>query len=241
MTHHLGRVLAVLTLAVIPILPGIPVLSGVPGIPGTPSVLAQPAFAAAAEVAQLEDAISIIPTEDENRAGYHPSSFRHWNKGRDTADGCAAREEVLIAEAVEAPEVGAGCKLTGGRWVSYYDEQSTSKLASVEVDHVVPLAEAWGSGASAWTAQRREAFANDQGAPGTLAAVTVRSKREKADQDLTGWLPAAPSQQCRYIGDWVATKLRWGLTTDKAELEVLKLFADGPCETIVIYYTRVPE
>ncbi|MCM2391396.1 HNH endonuclease family protein [Streptomyces albipurpureus] len=246
MNKRIGRVLTTLSLAIIPLVPGLPIGPGLPGIPGTsgisviPFTGAQPAYAASAEVAQLEDAISIIPTMDENRGGYVSTAFRHWSKGKDTADACTAREEVLIAEAADAPDVSADCKLTGGRWISHYDDQSVTKLASLAVDHVVPLAEAWGSGASEWTPKRREAFANDQDASGTLATVTARSKRERADRDLGGWLPAAPAQQCRYIADWVATKLRWGLTTDKEELEVLKLFADGPCETTVIYYTRVP-
>lgn len=245
MTKRIGRVLTTLSLAIVPLVTG---LSGAPGLPGAlgasgfaafPFTAAQPAHAASAEVAQLEDAISIIPTMDENRDGYVSTAFRHWNKGKDTADSCTTREEVLIAEAADAPDVSADCKLTGGRWISHYDDQSVTRLASLVVDHVVPLAEAWGSGASTWTAKRREAFANDQDASGTLATVTARSKRERADRDLGGWLPAGPTQQCRYIADWVATKLRWGLTTDKEELEVLKLFADGPCETTVIYYTRV--
>ena len=44
-----------------------------------------------------------------------------WNAGDDPADGCNARNEVLLDEAVEPPTVGSGCRLTGGRWWSYYD------------------------------------------------------------------------------------------------------------------------
>jgi hypothetical protein len=40
---------------------------------------------------------------------------------------------------------------------------------------MVPLAEAWDSGASAWTPQRREAYADDQDAETPLVAVTARS------------------------------------------------------------------
>lgn len=42
---------------------------------------------------------------------------------------------------------------------------------------------------------------------------------------------------CRYVGEWVATKLRWDLTADDRELEALKVFAEGPCEDTIVRYT----
>lgn len=53
-------------------------------------------------------------------------------------------------------------------------------------------------------------------------------------------MPLAPDAQCRYVGEWVATKLRWQLTADAAELEALKVFADGPCQDSVVSYTPAP-
>ncbi|MFI1866950.1 HNH endonuclease [Streptomyces jumonjinensis] len=225
MTKHLGRVLAALSLALVPVVSAVP---------------AQAAAVSPMEVLQLEDAISLLVEAEENRIGYTPTAFPHWNAGQNAADACSTREEVLLAEAIEEPNASAACAVSGGRWVSYYDNQSVSRVSSLVVDHVVPLAEAWGSGASEWTVERREAYANDQGSPATLAVVTARSQREKADQDIKHWLPAENSAVCRYIGDWTGTKLRWGLHTDKEELEVLKLFADNSCETTVVVFTRVP-
>ena len=54
---------------------------------------------------------------------------------------------MLIAEAVVAPIIGSGCSLSGGEWLSRYDGKTTSgNGSSFDVDHMVPLAEAWGSG-----------------------------------------------------------------------------------------------
>ncbi|MEU3600989.1 HNH endonuclease [Streptomyces sp. NPDC006798] len=203
-----------------------------------PLLLTSPAATAAPlapsssdQVYQLEDAISLLVEADEDRTGYADTAFPRWNQGLDPADGCTTREEVLIAEAVEQPAVSRGCALRGGRWVSPYDNQSATDLQALAVAHAVPLAEAWGSGAKAWTAERREAYANDQAAYPSLNVVTARTVRERAEADIAGWLPPHPDAVCRYIGDWVATKLRWGLTVDKNENEVLKLFADNSCET----------
>ena len=79
-----------------------------------------PAAAHAAEVLPLSEAVTRLPEGTESRDGYSRDSFRHWNTGLDPADGCHTRAEVLLDEAIEAPVVGAGCRLTGGRWWSYY-------------------------------------------------------------------------------------------------------------------------
>ncbi|WP_371594487.1 hypothetical protein [Streptomyces virginiae] len=47
-------------------------------------------------------------------------------------------------------------------------------------------------GCSSWAARRRETYANDQGRPTSLVAVTARSSRSKVDQYPAEWLPLAP-------------------------------------------------
>ncbi|MFF0484844.1 HNH endonuclease family protein [Streptomyces sp. NPDC004435] len=200
-----------------------------------PASAAQSAPAAAA-VLPLADAVDRLPVAVEERTGYDRDSFRHWNKGLDPADGCHTRNEVLLAEAVEAPQVGPRCKITGGAWFSYYDGRTLTDTADIDIDHVVPLAEAWDSGASAWTAQRREAYANDQDASVSLVAVTDRVNQAKADRDPAEWMPPLPDVHCRYVGEWTATKLRWGLSVDQAEADALAVYAEA-CETTVVHYT----
>ncbi|MFF5977127.1 HNH endonuclease family protein [Streptomyces sp. NPDC012769] len=204
------------------------------------TALAASAVPAVAEVLALADAVQQIPVADESRDGYSREKFRHWNTGLDPADGCNTRAEVLLTEAIEAPTVSAGCKLTGGRWISYYDGQEITDPGKLDIDHMVPLAEAWDSGASAWDAKRREAYANDQTAATSLVAVSARSNRQKADQDPREWMPLASEATCRYLGEWVGTKLRWGLAADQGEIDALTVYADGPCETAVVHYTPAP-
>ncbi|MET9725429.1 HNH endonuclease family protein [Streptomyces zaomyceticus] len=206
-------------------------------LPSTAS--AAPAAPAGAEVLNLADAVEQVPLADESRAGYQRESFKHWNRGLDPADRCNTRNEVLLAEAVEVPTVAASCKLSGGLWKSYYDGQEVNDPAKLDIDHMVPLAEAWDSGASAWTAGRREAYANDQDAATSLVAVTARSNRSKSDQDPAEWMPPLPDAHCRYVSEWVATKLRWGLAADQGEVDALKVYAEA-CETTVVHYTPAP-
>ncbi|MFG3552386.1 HNH endonuclease family protein [Streptomyces sp. NPDC047725] len=193
----------------------------------------------AAETLSLSVAIAALPVADESRDGYTRAAFRHWSTGDDPDDGCSTRNEVLIDEAVEAPAVGPRCRLSGGSWWSYYDQVWVTSASGLDIDHMVPLAEAWDSGASAWSAQRREAYANDQGAATSLVAVTARSNRSKADQDPARWLPPAAGVHCRYAAEWVGTKLRWALSADQAEMAALAGVADG-CPEQTVTYEPVP-
>ncbi|MGC5236281.1 HNH endonuclease family protein [Streptomyces albogriseolus] len=197
--------------------------------------LTVPAPAHAVETLPLAEAVARLPVGDESRHGYDRDTFRHWNTGDDPSDGCNTRAEVLLDEAVEPPMVGSRCRLSGGRWWSYYDQVWVTSASGLDIDHMVPLAESWDSGASAWTAQRREAYANDQGADASLVAVTARSNRSKSDQDPAEWLPPAAEVHCRYVAEWVATKLRWSLTADEAEVAALGETAAGCPDQSVTY------
>ncbi|MFB6878508.1 HNH endonuclease family protein [Streptomyces sp. NPDC056323] len=181
----------------------------------------------------LAQAIAKIPSGTEDRTGYERDSFRLWVDA--DKDGCDTRKEVLIAEAVKAPEQGARCALSGGEWLSYYDEVTVTAATKLDIDHVVPLAEAWDSGASKWDAERREQYANDLTADRSLVAVTAKTNRSKADRDPAEWLPPAASAQCTYGADWVGTKLRWKLTADDKERAALEKLAKACSETVVKY------
>lgn len=185
----------------------------------------------------LAAAVDLLPTATESRDGYQRSSFKHWVDA--DRDSCNTRAEVLISESRVAPTVEAGCKVTAGTWYSYYDGVTVNAPGGLDIDHMVPLAEAWDSGASAWTAARREAYANDLGSDRSLVAVTAKTNRSKADQDPAGWLPPLADARCTYTADWVATKLRWRLTVDDRERSALVGLANG-CGQQGVEYDPAP-
>lgn len=187
---------------------------------------------AASYSAPLSQAIADLPVAGESRSGYSRDLFTHWVDA--DGDGCDTRDEVLLAEAEEAPSVGSGCSLSGGRWFSYYDGVSQTSASDLDIDHMVPLAEAWDSGAGSWSAATREAYANDLGDHRTLVGVTAGENRSKSDQDVAEWLPA--QQQCRYLREFVAVKLRWGLSVDSAEKSAMSSLAAG-CDDLTITVT----
>lgn len=185
----------------------------------------------------LSAAVADLPGATEVRTGYDRDLFRHWVDG--DGDGCDAREEVLIAEATTTPSVGSGCALSGGRWSSYYDGATWTVPSDLDVDHMVPLAEAWDSGARTWSAAERQSYANDLGDDRTLAAVTDNVNQSKGDQDPAEWEPPVTGVRCRYAAEWVAVKLRWRLTVDPAERTALGDRAAGcPSTRITVSTAR---
>ncbi|MFF3018213.1 HNH endonuclease family protein [Streptomyces sp. NPDC057939] len=210
-------------------------------LPATSAQAAEAVPAAVPQVLPMGVAVSALPLAVEDRTGYQRTSFKHWNSGTLPSDGCNTRQEVLLAEAIEYPQVGPGCTLTGGVWWSYYDDREVTSAGALDIDHMVPLAEAWDSGAGSWTAARREAYANDQGQPASLVAVTARSNRSKSDQDPAEWLPPSGSDEvlCRYGAEWTATKLRWGLAVDELERDRLLDIAAG-CGGTDVEFTPAP-
>ena len=201
---------------------------------GGPAAVGAPAQPqAAAYTAPLSQAIADLPVATEQRDGYDRDLFNHWVDA--DGDGCDARDEVLISEADDPPDVGTGCSLTGGRWFSYYDRVSWTDPADIDIDHMVPLAEAWDSGAHGWTSGQRQMYANDLADYRTLVGVTDGVNQAKGDQDIAEWLPAY--DVCRYLGEFVAVKHRFSLTVDTAEKSAMQDVASG-CSDVTISVTE---
>ena len=180
---------------------------------------------ASTESGDLADLLLALTIADEVATGYDRDLFRHWVDA--DGDGCDARREVLITEAVIAPVVASGCSLTGGEWYSVYDGQVTDDPSKFDVDHMVPLKEAWDSGANAWSSETRRAFANDLDLAPALIAVSASSNRSKSDKDPADWLPPLASYHCQYVEDWVQVKIKWQLSVDQREFAAIRSVLAG--------------
>jgi hypothetical protein len=155
-----------------------------------------------------------LSVRTEHPGGYERSAFPLWDA---QGGGCDTRDRVLIAEAVVTPHVSRTCGLTRGRWRSPYDGVRTRDPSFFDIDHLVPLAEAWQSGAWRWSTDRREAYANDLGYGPDLVAVSSHANRSKGDSEPPEYLPARISFDCTYEAWWVAVKWRWRLSVDTSE------------------------
>lgn len=177
--------------------------------------------AAAATVDRL-----VVAEPDPGLAPYRRDHFGDdWDY--DPATGCNTREWVLIEESHDPVEVDDRCRPLTGRWTSLYDGVTTSDPADLQIDHLVPLAEAWRTGAAAWSPERRMAFHSDLTNPNSLVAVTGSTNASKGDRPPDRWLPPDPSAHCAYAVAWVDVKAQWELSVSPAEKATLVQLLQG--------------
>lgn len=185
---------------------------------GTSSALAKPPAPPSAEEATTMLG-EISEKAEGSLDGYSRDKFPHWiNQG----NNCDTREAVLKRDG-EGVETGSDCYPTKGTWKSPYDDGSWTKPSDVDIDHLVPLAEAWRSGASAWSQDQRQKLANDLEIA-QLLAVTDNVNQSKGDQDPAKWMPPKTSYACDYVRMWIWVKHTYKLNADAPEKEALKKY-----------------
>jgi hypothetical protein len=105
-------------------------------------------------------------------------------------------------------QVGSGCQVLSGTWLDPYTGKTFTKASDVDIDHVVPLAAAWRSGANRWDDKRREQYAND---PAVLLSVEDNANQEKGDKGPEAWRPPRREEWCDYAQRWISVKAKYGL------------------------------
>ncbi len=151
-------------------------------------------------------------------AGYDRDAWPHWSDV--DSDGCNTRKEVLKAQSTTPVQIATAsvCTIVSGTWVDPYSGGTYTSPTQIEIDHIVPLANAYRSGGYAWTTPQREAFAND---PAELVATSSAANTTKADKRPDQWLPPRPEARCWYVTTWIAIKTRYQLTITTTERDTL--------------------
>ncbi|WP_246430667.1 HNH endonuclease family protein [Streptomyces rectiverticillatus] len=148
--------------------------------------------------------------------GYSRDKFPHWAQ---QGNKCDTRETILGRDG-KGVKRDAECRAVSGSWQSLYDGKTFSAASQVDIDHIVPLANAWRSGADQWTTDRRKALANDLTHP-QLLTVSAATNRSKGDQSPDQWQPPAKTAWCAYGRAWTSVKSTYGLTITEDEKKML--------------------
>lgn len=178
-----------------------------------PLVLPEPTSVARAR-GELRE---LVVAEARSLRGYaHERFMPSWTE----AEGaCDTREVVLRRDAVSVT-TDLDCEAVHGTWFSEYDGLTLHSEEQIDVDHLVPLANAWVSGANAWTDEQRQAFANDLTRP-ELIAVSESVNLDKAGSSPATWRPPRRSYWCTYARAWITVKHHYGLTVTHREKRAL--------------------
>lgn len=162
--------------------------------------------------------------------GYTRAAFgQAWSDDTDDPgghNGCDTRNDILrrdLSDLVLKPGT-RGCVVLSGILQDPYGNSTihfvrgVGTSTSVQIDHVVALADAWQKGAQGWSPQRRQAFAND---PRELLAVSGRLNMSKGDGDTATWLPPYKPGRCAYVARQVDLKAAYGLWVTHAERDAM--------------------
>jgi hypothetical protein len=186
----------------------------------TVTLVAAPARATPPNIPSTSTALSRLASltvaAETHHSSYDRDLFPHWIT---ITGSCNTREQVLKRDG-SGVTVNSSCAPVSGSWYSPYDGATWTNPSDVDIDHMVPLAEAWTSGAWAWTTARRQTYANDLGGP-ELWAVTDNVNQAKGDRDPAQWQPPRAAFRCTYARAWVQVKWYYGLSVDSAEKSAL--------------------
>ena len=173
----------------------------------------------------VRDRLAVLAVDDRPSpvGTYRRDDWPHW-KDVD-GNGCDARQDTLVLWSTTPAIVdrSRGCKVLAGTWVSPYDGKVTASPADIQIDHMVPLAEAFRSGGWQWDAGRRRQFAND---PIELVAASGSSNNAKSDSPPNEWRPPRVESWCAYADRWVTVKATYGLTVTTEERDALGQMLD---------------
>ena len=146
---------------------------------------------------------------------YNRKKWKHWiDANRDCQN---TRNEVLIRDSLLPVRFYSRkkCRVKSGKWKCFYTNRIFTNPRLLDIDHVVPLAEAYRSGGYLWKGPKKKQFANDLSNKYHLLAVYRRVNRAKRDKDPALWLP--DNNKCEYIKYWRAIKAKYQLSIDEKE------------------------
>jgi len=142
--------------------------------------------------------------------------------------GCENTRAVLLIRDSTAPvtfTTSHRCTVKTGRWVDPWSGFTTANAHDLQIDHTVPLANAWASGAWSWSHAQRVAYANDLTDPDHLVPIEAAENEAKSDDGPDAWRPPARSAWCHYAQVWDRIKVKWHLTATKGEWDALREMA----------------
>jgi hypothetical protein len=140
-------------------------------------------------------------------------------------NGCNTRDDILRRDLVDLQVRPGTCFAQSGvlhdpytgATIDFVRGPDTS--STVQIDHVVSLADAWYTGARTWDDQRRRDFAND---PRNLLAVGGQVNFDKAFRDVASWLPPNAPFRCAFVARAVEVKTAYQLAVSAKEKDAMR-------------------
>ena len=194
-------------------------------------------FAARADVPTVRAGVDVLSGIVLVPARIHRYDYRRaaygdaWTDDTDAPgwhNGCDTRDDILNRDLVDTTHVSIKRCPNAVETGILRDPYTNATInfrrgagigASVEIDHIVPLALAWDMGAHDWPIAERVRFAND---PANLLAVSGKANEDKADSQPALWMAPNNAFWCQYAMQYIAVSRVYGLPIDQASGDVLR-------------------
>ncbi len=168
-----------------------------------------------------------LPTIPYNRIIHFGTWIRDSNRCLNT------RAEVLKRDSkVNVSYTSSGCSVADGKWNDPYSGRVFTSAGDIQIDHFVPLKNAYMTGAFEWDSKKRCLYANYLGNKFHLLAVNGSENLRKSDNSPDGYIPPNKAYVCQYLKQWLEVKLIWSLRLTPQEVATIQKSADeAQCDT----------
>lgn len=162
--------------------------------------------------------------KDDIGGEYNREDWGNWID--EDGDGLNTRHEVLAEESLIKPVISNN-KVVSGKWFDKYTGKYFTNPSDLDIDHLVPLKNAYISGASNWSKKKKSRYYNYLKYDNHLIAVSKSANRNKSDKSPVDWLPPNEEYQCEYVREWFKIKTAWGLAIEDGFDEVSNRVCKG--------------
>jgi hypothetical protein len=163
------------------------------------------------------------PLEQADAPYNRAQHFGSWQN--DNSDGLCynTRAQVLIRDS-QTPvtfKQPRNCSVESGTWADPYSGEVFTDASKVQIDHFVPLKNAYISGGWKWNRQQRCIYANFMANNFHLVAVSGHENMVKRDKSPADYLPPNSDFVCSYLDNWLKVKAIWKLVMVPREAEAI--------------------
>ncbi|WP_413557763.1 HNH endonuclease family protein [Bdellovibrio sp. HCB209] len=180
--------------------------------------------------------------EDYGNVGEAYNRSKHfggWIRPNNDSSCLNTRGLVLVRDSkVPVSMASNGCTVQKGLWDEPYTGATVEHASEIQIDHFVPLKNAYVSGAHRWNFAKRCLYANYMGNDFQLLSTDAHENMAKSDSSPQGYMPPNRAYRCQYLEQWLKVKAIWDLgITPPEKAAVEALIQQNNCDLSTFQYS----
>jgi len=149
--------------------------------------------------------------------------FGTWIKDRTDGTCMDTRGKVLVRDSSSTVSYRSnGCTVASGDWDDPYSGKHFVSASDIQIDHFVPLKNAYMTGGFEWDQKKRCLYANFLGNEFHLLSVSGTENMRKSDSSPSKYMPPDRKFACVYLKHWLQVKTVWALRVTPKEASAIQ-------------------